>query len=703
MNGIRPTLLSCIITLFACGSIFAQESYCKNLGFESGNFTNWVGYTWLYSTDVTSINTPKVQGIVSRRHVIMSDTTAYDINTGYALKKIPAGYSYSARLGDEITSSDANPRCWEQSLRYTMTVDSNNALLVVKFALVMQYASDHTAKVEPRFRFTLFDADGDTIPDCANYDVYSSNKNIKGFNTYIPSSSTSSTGSVSPVEWRDWTTVGINLLSYIGQTITVEFMSADCTGRYHYGYAYFVAECHPLYITVNYCADDSEARLSAPEGFEKYKWMNSSGAVIDTVQILKVTDPVEGASYSCAMSSATGCTVKLQSIIAKYIPKADFSSFMLDCKSNRVQLTNLSSTTHGSLLFNWNFGDGNILTENSPQYTFSTSGLHRVSLILNNPPSACTDTLTKDVESFSPPLVGIAGDSTYCHGLSVFMKAYGAYEYTWNIGSKADSIEVSDPGGEFWLIGRSSTGCISDTIYRIIREEPDWTLQTSGDSILCEGKQIVLSVSGGVSYLWNTGDTANSIVVSDPGNYHIAGANKRGCKKSAVFNLTEHPLPSVNFIISGSPLDIRHNQLTCSIPAQNDVMYAWNMGDGYTGTGSTIQHSYNIDYVNMAYTVILTATTEYNCTDSSARIAEVIPFVPNVFTPNGDGIDDVFMANIEMEVFDRNGLTLYKGNSGWDGRYNGRTADPDTYFYLIRYHDSNLNTQVLKGFVTLIR
>ena len=156
------------------------------------------------------------------------------------------------------------PRCWQQSLRYTMTIDSSNALLVIKFACVLQYGSDHSEKVESRFRLTLFDSKGDTIPDCSNYDVFPSNS-AEGFKTFEQPES------FGPTKWRDWTTVGANLLDYLGQTITIEFMTADCTSKFHYGYAYFVAECHPINITVKYCTGDTEAKLTAPQGF-KIRW-----------------------------------------------------------------------------------------------------------------------------------------------------------------------------------------------------------------------------------------------------------------------------------------------------------------------------------------------------------------------------------------------------------------------------------------------
>lgn len=405
--------LGCLV--FGVTTLHAQKSSCENLGFELGNFTNWEGYNWVYSSTTPKVNTTpaKVTLPTDRRQVIMTDTADRDPNTGKALRKIPKGYRYSARLGDEIILGDPRPRDWEQSLRYTMTVDSANALLIVKFALVLQ-AGGHPADHEPRFKLTLYDQKGNIIPDCANYDVYASNGNVKGFQSY------------GIIKWRDWTTVGTNLLNYIGQTITIEFMAADCTEQYHYGYAYFVAECQPLHITVKYCTGDSIASLKAPEGFEQYTWKNSSGVVVDATQIYKVANPTEGATYSCTMTSATGCTVTLQATITRYELKTGFTSSMIDCKSNIVQLNNLSSTNRGKLEYQWNFGDGKKWTERDPRYTFATSGLHRVGLVVSNPPSACVDTLVKTIESFSPPLVGITGDSTYCPGLGTYLKAYGA-------------------------------------------------------------------------------------------------------------------------------------------------------------------------------------------------------------------------------------------------------------------------------------
>jgi len=697
--NIRPLLiLISLFCLFNTTPLQSQTPYCKNLGFEMGNFTNWVGYTWRYSQLVPSINTSPVAGIVNRRHTIMSDTSAYDARTGYALRKIPKGYRYSARLGDEILTGDVNPRCWQQSLRYSMTIDSSNALIIFRFALVLQYAVDHNAINEPRFKLTLYDSRGNVLPDCSNYDVFSSNQNIKGFNTYTPP------GARDPVEWRDWTTVGANLLKYYGQTITIEFMSTDCTQRYHYGYAYFVAECHPLYIKVKYCASDTEAKLIAPEGFEKYRWVNSNGTRLDSAQSIKVSVPDQKLSYTCTMTSATGCVVSLQSSIVKYIPHADFSSFMLDCHSNTVQFVNMSTTNVGSLQYIWQFESGRISTARSPAFTFSTSGMHRgVTLITNNAPSVCSDTMKMDVESFSPPLVGISGDSTYCPGLKTFIKAYGAVDYTWSNGSKKDSLEIGDPGGTFWLLGRSSTGCVSDTMYRTVIEDPPWDLNLQGDTVICGKGNVIISASGASSYTWSDKSKNDSITISSAGKYSVTGINARGCVITEAFNVNVYQLPAVEFSVTPAVLDSKNNEVTCSINAVQEVNYNWDTGDGMYETGASFIHAYNISNQTLFYLVSLSATDKHNCNDISGKYIEVSPFIPNVFTPDGDGINDIFMPGFRVEILDRNGLRIFKGENGWDGSHNGRQSDPDTYFYLVIYKGGNETEHIRKGYLTLVR
>lgn len=664
----------------------------KNLGFEKGDFTGWVGYHWIFRTDNASQNTSKIAGIDPRRHFIMNDVYAYDANTGGKLKQIPPGYRYSAKIG----AMDKGGH--HQSLSYTMKVDSSNALLVWKFAVVLQNpTSNHLKFEEPRFKITLFDEKGDTIRDCSNYDVYATDGRIGGFQTYYAS------GSNEPIVWRDWTTVGANLMGYYGKTITIEFMSADCTHRGHYGYGYFVLDCMPLSITVDYCTDDVNAVLSAPSGFKNFKWKNAAGIVVDSVQNLLVENPMEGAKYTCDMQSETGCNISLSAVIARYEQHAEFTTKMLDCNSNKVAFTNYSTCTAGTLSYLWDFGDGSTSEEKNPVYTFKTSGMHPVKLILFNPPSGCIDTLYREVESFSPPLVGLNGEKTYCPGKETELTAYGAFSYEWSTGDTDKNISIGAPGGKYWLLGRSSEGCVSDSIFVNISEEPDWPFFIDGDSILCQGSTNVLFARGAVNYLWYNGDTDDSVRIVSGGTYSVSGKNPRGCLKEIDLKVSEIPIPKFGFTFSNHTVDKHNRSVECKGTSSDNVYFYWDMGDGSSYQSSGFVHYYDVPSELIQYDVTVKVVNKYGCFDENSAKITVELFVPNVFTPNNDGVNDLFMPGFDLKITDRHGFELYSGMEGWNGYYKGKPADPDTYFYILNYTDAYQESFVKRGFLTLKR
>jgi hypothetical protein len=318
-------------------------------------------------------------------------------------------------------------------------------------------------------------------------------------------------------------------------------------------------------------------------------------------------------------------------------------------------------------------------------------------------------------------LVGIAGDSTFCHGMGTTLKAYGAWDYTWGDHSKADSIVVKPPGGIYKLIGRSSTGCVSDTIYKAVKEDPDWQMTDQSDTTMCEGEyQTTLAVSGAEKYHWNTNERTSSIVVTTLGDYFVTGTNLKGCQKTMHFNVAKYPLPGADFIISPALLDTQHNTLTCSITPQTDVGYTWDMGDGAAETGATVQHSYNIGSKAQSYTISLTATSLQGCTKSSSAVVDVVPVVskvypPNAFSPNAPNVidrqfcvasDGVKPEGYHFVVVSRwNDIVFETRNEikGWDGRTkNGDNAPAGSYVWILEYIDVLGKQHRQTGTVTLV-
>jgi gliding motility-associated-like protein len=102
---------------------------------------------------------------------------------------------------------------------------------------------------------------------------------------------------------------------------------------------------------------------------------------------------------------------------------------------------------------------------------------------------------------------------------------------------------------------------------------------------------------------------------------------------------------------------------------------------------------------------LVTLIDANGCVIEKEYVLESDIFIPQVFTPNGDGKNDIFMRGRRLVIFDRLGLKIYEGDDGWDGsRFDGTPAPPDTYFYLIYYEDENLMTEGRKkGYITLMR
>ena len=129
----------------------------------------------------------------------------------------------------------------------------------------------------------------------------------------------------------------------------------------------------------------------------------------------------------------------------------------------------------------------------------------------------------------------------------------------------------------------------------------------------------------------------------------------------------------------------------------------WDFGDGTTGRGCETDHTYATAEAR-TYAVTLRVTNGDGCiTEEEVTVeAVVFPKAVNTFSPNGDGINDVFMAGFRIEVMNRNGLKIYSGGNGWDGTYKGGEAKEDTYFYRVTFRTAT-GERTKTGYVNLIR
>lgn len=230
---------------------------------------------------------------MSSRHTIHYNRAEVDPRTNGSLPTVPDGEIASVRLGNWNAGGQA------EAIQYDYLVDTaENAILLLKYAVVLQDPG-HDEEEQPRFTLQILD-NGFQLDDdgCAEADFSA------GFVSESDGWHEVGTSS-NKVEWKDWTTVGINLKEYHNKNLTIKLVTYDCKLSGHYGYAYFTLGCNDGRIQGLSCGESARNRFKAPDGF-LYRWYlpDRPNNTLSTDQIFEV-DPMDTLTYSCDVIQPT--------------------------------------------------------------------------------------------------------------------------------------------------------------------------------------------------------------------------------------------------------------------------------------------------------------------------------------------------------------------------------------------------------------
>ncbi len=324
-------LLSMIVLLFLSSGKSQGQNCIDFTNFYSPGCTRTIGtFSNPYADVVPSYDN-------SDRHVVNTVSAGYDPNTGYRLRIVPVGESASVRLGNPSNGAQA------ESISYTYTVDTNSSdLLFLKYAAVLQDPG-HPQIQQPRLTLEILNTNNQQInPSCTYANFYASQ--LLGWNTY------------GNVVWKDWTTVGVDLSQYHGQTIKVRMTTYDCSRRGHYGYAYIILSCGKKSVSLlNPCNSVETVHFSAPAGFN-YTWYNSSNSVISHSQDIVV--PADNSSYRCVCSFVGN------------------SSCSFEVYANSIAVGNNQTTTINQTLCKGETTDFGFIAQESGQHTRQLQSMH---------------------------------------------------------------------------------------------------------------------------------------------------------------------------------------------------------------------------------------------------------------------------------------------------------------------------------------
>ena len=303
--------------------------------------------------------------------------------------------------------------------------------------------------------------------------------------------------------------------------------------------------------------------------------------------------------------------------------------------------------------------------------------------------------------------INLGNDKSFCLNDSLIIDAgFGFSNYKWNTGANSQQITVKS-AGSYSVIATTNFGCKSYDTLAVpnVFALPQPNLDKN--PVLCEGVPRLLNPGAGYTqYNWNTGSTNSSISINGIGSYSVIVTDVNGCQNADSTKITTiQPTPAL--FLPNDILICPYEKVTL-LASKNFSSYLWN--DGSKSPSIT---------VNKIGVYWLQGTDQFGCIGKDSIYIDaksnclVGVFVPNAFTPNSDGKNDVFRPVIygnilqyDFKIFNRFGAIIFQSSNnskGWDGRVNGAIIGSNTFAWTLVYQLEGQPVQQQKGVVMLIR
>lgn len=433
----------------------------------------------------------------------------------------------------------------------------------------------------------------------------------------------------------------------------------------------------------------------------------------------------------------------------KPIPKAVFSGED-NCVNLPIQFTNLSQVVAPGNLNTaiYNFGDGtSIVNQNNPIHTYVNPGDYNVSIISTSNDGCVGDTnivvtvYPEPYTSFTYAEVCENDVPTLFNNQSSIASG-SIIGYTWDFGNTTSSMV--NPSHQFQgaglynvtLTSVSNFNCENSiTIPVNVKAAPISKFMVDApegcDEHCVQFTNLsVANASSIVNYEWRfeNGDTVRTASPNqcfgnnsntDDVSYDVTlmTQNDLGCKDT--IELIDYITVFHNPVAAFTPSEIEENMYESEFLMSNNSIgstgYVWDFGNGGKSTEFEPTSTYSDTGV---FYVTLVAYTPNNCVDTTVKEIRVVPvvsvYVPNTFTPNGDGENDVFnfkaygivAEDFELLIFDRWGTQLYYTtdiSAGWDGTYKGEVSQQDAYVYKLICKDVFGEMREYNGHVNILK
>lgn len=681
-------------------NFYAQD--CLNAGLEDGTLSGYDTYRGNILEDGTVIiDNPELR---EEQHRVMHISEGFDpiaelhCTLNRMLPVVPSdGGQYTLRLGNALSGAKA------ERVVLSFTVTPELTFFLLRYAVILN-DPDHEDFEQPRFELRILDENGGLFP-CGEYQVRAA-ENIPGFESCT-----------SNWKVRPWTTVGFELQSFLGQEIQIEILTTDCAQGGHAGYAYLDVTCQPLEIELEgYCPGNTDAIMRVTDGFLNYQW--NTGA---TTSAINIENPLPGTNYQVTVTSATGCTLVMESTIPdlEAIPAPVF---------NEVK----DKTFCRDTAF-WFQPEGTFLNEifsptlgySADSFFLSSNGNTSNYSFISTDKFGCNSDSLQFALQIAPPTIEpliepleCAGDTNGIIVIDV-LSDFLPIQYNWSTGATSNKI-TNLSAGVYEVSIIDNLNCRNASFFTLTEPLPLEVNLFNINPITCAGNTngvIEIDVWGGVApYTYQINNNPFLHPFKDnltAGTYTFSIMDSNGCTVEKT-EILEEPLPLKTDIWTkptdcfGGSNGVIDLTIKGGLPPYNII---WD-DDRYNGLTEMTRMT--------AGTYAATITDALGCEMEESVTLFQPPFskdcgtyIPNVFSPNGDLQNDVFyvvgshkgIAVESMQIYNRWGELVFKNSEncttigdpecGWRGVINDKAAPIGTYIYLINIRIEGIMDPVL--------
>jgi trimeric autotransporter adhesin len=491
----------------------------------------------------------------------------------------------------------------------------------------------------------------------------------------------------------------------------------------------------PVTVTVTpntSICDGSSTTLTAGGGATNYTWSPSTG-LSSTSGTTVTANPTTTTTYTVTGTNGTCSNTASMTVTVNPVPTVIASNNGPLCEGSTMQLqaNSLPGTS-----YNWSGPNGfTASTQNgSIPATLSAAGTYTVTTSLNG----CTSSTTTNVviNSTQVPVINPAGP--FCEAAANSYLSADIPGGTWSgsgiVNAASGEFSPSQAGAGSHPISYTVTGGCSSpgTTTILINAMPVVQISTPDASGCAPFTASLTDISSPASSFvtWDFGDgsaTSNQLNTvshdfNTPGCYDVTltSTSAEGCSTTTSFPSFICVLPNAvaAFSVNNPVHGLMNPEFHTFNTSSNASIYSWDFGDGEVSTMFNPSHTYTENAGS--YVITLVANNAGNCPDTAELTVtiqeELIFYVPNTFTPDGDEFNNVFSPvftsgfdpfNYTLTIYNRWGETLFESNDtkfGWDGTYNGESCKTGIYTWTIRFKSSESDKKITKtGHIQLLK